>query len=384
MEHSSLPNSYVDISTCSCILDSFYGSKRPLSSEHIAYLIGSFGNCIGILEWDIDTGNTSCICPDTYPYFMGGTWAHTNERIIAIKEAVDTLYVIKPEGCQLITIESPGSGELVDLSYDSYSDTLYGISTKTLYKINMGTGKITTIGSMDNPGLMISLDCDKDGNMYGLEVGFPGHFYSINTSTGHATQIGPTGVYIYGNAHMAYDKDYDTIYAIVFNYLTWILEFHTINVTTGDMTLIYIIPPDYQFSVFTITYSHMNNPPTTPTIVGPASGKVGKELTFTFHAYDPDGDDIRYFIKWGDNNTEWTKYFPSCTNVTIKHTWDKMGDYVISAKAEDIHGAESPWGSLEITMPKTKQLAFNYNMVSWLFKRLPNAFSILRYIVRMM
>ena len=382
VENSLLPSNFGDDPAFFCILDAHHSSKRSLASEHIAYLIGSFDNCIGILEWDIDTGNTSCICPSTYPYFWGGTWAHTNQRIIAIEKDIDKLYVINPEGCQTITIESPGSGELVDLSYDPYSDTLYGISTSTLYKVDMETGIVTVIGSMGNPGLMISLDCDKDGNMYGIELGLEtGYFYSINTSTGIATQIGPTGVSMNYNAHMAYDKDYETIYAIVFNYDLWIRELHTIDVTTGTMTLIWIYPYNYQFSVFTITYSHMNKPPTTPTIDGPTTGKVGVEHNYTFHAYDPDGDDVRYFIKWGDNNTDLTDYYPSCTNVTIKHTWDEKGDYVISAKTEDIHGAESEWKTLDITIPKNKAYIFNFPLLSWLLKRFLHEFLLLRYLI---
>jgi len=121
-----------------------------------------------------------------------------------------------------------------------------------------------------------------------------------------------------------------------------------------------------------------NQPPSAPVINGQTSGKVGVELTFTFHAYDPDGDDIRYFIKWGDNNTEWTNYYPSCTNVTIKHTWDEKGDYVISVKAEDIHGAESEWGTLDIAVPKNK--TFNFPLLNWFFERFPNAFPLLRYL----
>ena len=125
-----------------------------------------------------------------------------------------------------------------------------------------------------------------------------------------------------------------------------------------------------------------NRVPNPPVIVGPPSGKVGVELTFTFHAYDPDGDDVRYFIKWGDNNSEWTDdYYPSCTNVTIKHIWEERGDYVISVKAEDIYGAESDWGILDVTIPKNKLFVFNFPVLNWLFKRFPNAFPIIRYML---
>ena len=45
--------------------------------------------------------------------------------------------------------------------------------------------------------------------------------------------------------------------------------------------------------------SMTNEPPTTPTIAGPTSGKPGVEYDFTFMSIDPDGDDIFYIISWG-------------------------------------------------------------------------------------
>ncbi len=51
-------------------------------------------------------------------------------------------------------------------------------------------------------------------------------------------------------------------------------------------------------------YSQTNNPPDTPTIDGPTSGKVGVEYNYTFHALDPEYDDVYYYIDWGG----WNKY----------------------------------------------------------------------------
>jgi len=54
---------------------------------------------------------------------------------------------------------------------------------------------------------------------------------------------------------------------------------------------------------------------------------------------------------------------------------------MIKAKAEDIYGLESDWGTLEVTMPKSKTIHFNFNLLSRLFERFPNAFPILRYML---
>ena len=42
--------------------------------------------------------------------------------------------------------------------------------------------------------------------------------------------------------------------------------------------------------------------------------------------------------------------------ITVSHTWDEKGDYIIRCKAKDIHDAESDWGSLQVEMPMKKGL----------------------------
>jgi hypothetical protein len=125
----------------------------------------------------------------------------------------------------------------------------------------------------------------------------------------------------------------------------------------------------------------ITNPPNAPTINGKTSGKAGKQYEYTFNAIDPDGDDIRYFIDWGDNNTEWTDFNASGTDVKVKHTWSNEGSYNITAKAQDIYYAEGPEGTLTVTIPRTKPANFKLNLLNWLFERYPNAFPVLRQLL---
>jgi len=122
-----------------------------------------------------------------------------------------------------------------------------------------------------------------------------------------------------------------------------------------------------------------NQPPSTPTIDGPTSGKAGTAYDYEFTATDPDGDDVKYYIEWGDDSTEWTSFAASGTPVTVSHTWEERGDYTITAKAQDTGGLTGPEATLPITMPKAR---FVHNS---LFLRLlgqfPNAFPILRQIL---
>jgi PKD repeat protein len=98
-----------------------------------------------------------------------------------------------------------------------------------------------------------------------------------------------------------------------------------------------------------------NNPPNTPTITGTVSGEAGEEYDYTFNSVDPDGDNVQFYIEWGDGN-EWTEFLGSGEDITISHTWNAEDDYTIRAKAKDINGAESDWATLEVSMPKNKAI----------------------------
>jgi len=83
----------------------------------------------------------------------------------------------------------------------------------------------------------------------------------------------------------------------------------------------------------------INRPPNTPTINGPTSGNVGIEYEYYINATDFDGNNIQYFIDWGDNHTEWTNYHASNEIITVRHTWEEKGTYQIKLKAKDIFGS---------------------------------------------
>ena len=95
----------------------------------------------------------------------------------------------------------------------------------------------------------------------------------------------------------------------------------------------------------------VNDPPTIPDIDGETNGDVGTSYDYDFTATDPDGDQIKYIIDWGDDTTDTTEFYDSGVTATVSHTWDTTGTYIIKAKAVDEHDAESDWGTLEVTMP---------------------------------
>ena len=97
-----------------------------------------------------------------------------------------------------------------------------------------------------------------------------------------------------------------------------------------------------------------------PVITGLTRGKVGVTYDYNFVQCNPEGDEISYFIDWGDNTTtDWTDYYMPGEQITRNHTWYEKGGYEIKAKVKDNYGRESGWGTLKVTMPKSHDLLFN-------------------------
>ena len=122
-------------------------------------------------------------------------------------------------------------------------------------------------------------------------------------------------------------------------------------------------------------------PPNPPIIDGPTHGKAGVAYSYTFVSTNPEANDVYYWIEWGDGaQTEWIGPYPTGQIVTVNHTFTKKGTYMIKAKAKDIHGVESAWATLEVSMPKNSAFTFNF-FFQQLFERFPHMFPILRHLL---
>jgi len=121
--------------------------------------------------------------------------------------------------------------------------------------------------------------------------------------------------------------------------------------------------------------------PAVPTIQGPADGKIKTLYNYTFSTTDVQGDSLYYFIDWGDGQSEdWVGPYASGEQVVIGHSWSKKGTYAIKAKAKDVYGFESDWGTLSVKMPTLFKIP-----VLWFWEKLleqfPNVFLILRHLL---
>ncbi|MFX0126078.1 MAG: PKD domain-containing protein, partial [Candidatus Hodarchaeota archaeon] len=120
--------------------------------------------------------------------------------------------------------------------------------------------------------------------------------------------------------------------------------------------------------------------PSPPAIVGETNGKPGTLYPYTFTSIDPDGDQVSYYIEWGDGDiTDWTAFQASGPpGYSRSHAWDEQGRYTIEAKAKDIHGAVSDWAELTVTMPRNRIVNRPFQ---WFLQQHPYLFPILQKIL---
>jgi hypothetical protein len=118
-----------------------------------------------------------------------------------------------------------------------------------------------------------------------------------------------------------------------------------------------------------------NDPPNNPIIDGPTIGKPGELYDYTFSAVDPNGDNVTFYIQWGDGDIEeWIGPYYSGEEFTLSHSWDTKDTFVIKVKARDDKNDESGWVLFEVTMPRNHDIFHN------LFETLPILYRIIQFI----
>lgn len=95
-----------------------------------------------------------------------------------------------------------------------------------------------------------------------------------------------------------------------------------------------------------------NSPPKTPsTPSGSASGYAWVPYSYSMSATDPDGNQVRYTLDWGDGTTSVTGLVNSGTSTSLAHNWTKAGTYQVKSNAMDSRGVPSGWSNaLAITI----------------------------------
>ena len=148
------------------------------------------------------------------------------------------------------------------------------------------------------------------------------------------------------------------------------------QIVTEDSEGLTITGPIWEFT----TQLEPNDPPDEPDINGPHTGVPDKEICWTFASTDPDGDDLKYVIEWGDGETTTTDCFPSGQTVEECHTYSEEGAYFIKAKAVECppKDLESDWSEHKVTIPRGKISI--YILFQRFLQRFPIAFPMLKYL----
>jgi nitroreductase len=151
------------------------------------------------------------------------------------------------------------------------------------------------------------------------------------------------------------------------NIITGIADENGLRSALGISSQTNLVP----WAVIPVGRSSSDNRPEIPDLSGPSSGNAGTLYNYTMSTTDPDGDDVYYWIDWGDNtNSGWIGSYASGETITMSHSWSKKGTYNIKVKTKDVYGAESDWATLEIKMPRTISFVLLMNFL----ERFPHAF----------
>jgi len=128
-----------------------------------------------------------------------------------------------------------------------------------------------------------------------------------------------------------------------------------INIAGENITLV----KDEKISNINISIPYLYQKPLPPwevNLSGETIGKVGREYEYSFVATTPYNINVyEYCIDWGDGSTTLRNgSFASGEIVTVNHTWQKKGTYLVRLKVKDVYGLVSDWATLQVKIPRNR------------------------------
>jgi len=139
-----------------------------------------------------------------------------------------------------------------------------------IYTVDVNTGVATLVGGTGTAGLQIDLGITQAGVCYSYDL-VNNNGYTINLSTGAATLLGPLGYDPNYGQGMSIDNETGTVYLSAFDNGTTTGQLRTMNVTTGNTTLIVDWGFD-QIAPFALDTQY--GPTPTITVTSPNGGEV--------------------------------------------------------------------------------------------------------------
>jgi PKD repeat protein len=78
-----------------------------------------------------------------------------------------------------------------------------------------------------------------------------------------------------------------------------------------------------------------NQPPLAPTLTGSETGSTDETYVLRLVTTDPNNDNVRYMVSWGDGMQNTSAVLNSGQNTQMLHRWNTWGFYTIQSHAED-------------------------------------------------
>jgi len=170
--------------------------------------------------------------------------------------------------------------------------------------------------------------------------------FNINAEYSGDTQLTlHHGGSTWGSDHNSFwDEGYDALFYFEYTETPY---YHTAQDTIAHINMSYAVK-NIKLVLATLAElaeaSLKSNPPANPTLTGPTTGVINESYTYTVVTTEPDGDDVYYFIEWGDGtNSGWLGPYASGQATTAQKSWTAAGTYTVRAKAKDINQVSSGW-----------------------------------------
>lgn len=317
---------------------------------------------------------------------------HDDKISYAIYDWEDTVSGDNKLLCRVKDFTDPinGSDQMYEIGISG--NTTYTFNTLRNQSIAAANGRYVICAEVDGVENDIDIIC-----LYGSSMGNPSHSFIVNDPLVNETN--PDIRHIGGDDFVVVYNTHDTLSmpraikasvtyngGITWNNKRWQLNDNYDCVVEGYKTL--DLCENGELAMWTedcgsdidiyIGSVFGNQPPEPPSITGPNGGKPNTVYDFTFNSLDPDGDDVRYHIEWGDGDIEITALALQGTDVSVSHKWTEEGIYTITAYAEDELGLTSVPSTKTFKCPRSKAL---YNpLINWL-QYYPNLFPILKQLL---
>ncbi len=200
-------------------------------------------------------GSISNIAENNGDFIAGADWA--DGKWYGCQYNTNALVTIDTLSGSLTTIATMSLNSPTGLAYDVSTDVMYVSdydgTGSVLYEVDRTNGSLTQVGDILSSGLIIGIACDKDGNLYGVNLSAD-QFCSIDKTSGAATSIGDLGIQINYAQDIAFDRNANVLYGTLYegsqNALSQASSIppasaskaggglYTIDVATGSVTLV--------------------------------------------------------------------------------------------------------------------------------------------------